>query len=165
MAYLLDTNIFITAKNEYYGLDFCPAFWDWLAAENKSKNVFSVEKVGNEMQAGDDELKDWAATQGSGFFLKPNSLFPAAMAKVSAWANNSQKYRQAAVNQFLTVADCYLVAQALSGQHVVVTNEVSAPGSVYKIKIPDACDALGVERVRLYEMLRRSNARFVLEAA
>jgi len=27
MAYLLDANVFIQAKNLYYGLDFCPAFW------------------------------------------------------------------------------------------------------------------------------------------
>jgi len=25
MAYLLDANVFIEAKNRYYGLDFCPA--------------------------------------------------------------------------------------------------------------------------------------------
>jgi hypothetical protein len=23
-------NVFIQAKNLHYGLDFCPAFWDWL---------------------------------------------------------------------------------------------------------------------------------------
>ena len=27
MAYLLDANVFIQAKNLHYGLDFCPAFW------------------------------------------------------------------------------------------------------------------------------------------
>ena len=26
--YLLDANVFIEAKNRYYGFDFCPAFWD-----------------------------------------------------------------------------------------------------------------------------------------
>jgi hypothetical protein len=26
MLYLLDTNIFIQAKNLHYGMDFCPAF-------------------------------------------------------------------------------------------------------------------------------------------
>ena len=30
MLYLLDSNIFIEAKNRYYGMDFCPAFWDSL---------------------------------------------------------------------------------------------------------------------------------------
>ncbi len=28
--FLLDTNIFIQAKNLHYGFDFCPAFWEWL---------------------------------------------------------------------------------------------------------------------------------------
>ena len=32
MAYLLDANVFISAKNLHYGLDFCPAFWDSCAA-------------------------------------------------------------------------------------------------------------------------------------
>ena len=27
MAYLLDSDVFIRAKNDHYGFDFCPAFW------------------------------------------------------------------------------------------------------------------------------------------
>ena len=34
MSYLLDADVFIQAKNLHYGLDFCPAFWDWLIATN-----------------------------------------------------------------------------------------------------------------------------------
>ncbi len=34
MAYLLDANVFIQAKNLHYGFDFCPAFWDWLVVSN-----------------------------------------------------------------------------------------------------------------------------------
>ncbi|MEI6386650.1 MAG: DUF4411 family protein [Spirochaetota bacterium] len=56
MSYLLDSNIFIQAKNLHYGFDFCPAFWDWLAASNAVGKVFSVEKVGDELIAGSDEL-------------------------------------------------------------------------------------------------------------
>ena len=51
MAYLLDANVFIAANNLHYGLDFCPAFWDWLVAGHESERVFSVEKVGDEVQA------------------------------------------------------------------------------------------------------------------
>jgi len=42
MTYLLDTNIFIQAKNLHYGFDFCPAFWDWLIASNNAQVVFSI---------------------------------------------------------------------------------------------------------------------------
>lgn len=45
MAYLLDANVFIQAKNLHYGLDFYPAFWQWLIENNESKIVFSIEKV------------------------------------------------------------------------------------------------------------------------
>ena len=47
MKYLLDTNVFIAAKNLHYGLDFCPAFWDWLVVGNLQKAVYSIEKVGD----------------------------------------------------------------------------------------------------------------------
>lgn len=58
MPYLLDANVFIQAKNLHYGLDFCPAFWSWLIAENANKNVFSIERVADEILAGGDELAD-----------------------------------------------------------------------------------------------------------
>ena len=56
MGYLLDADVFIRAKNLHYGLDFCPAFWDWLIAQNSVGQVFSIERVGDEVQAVDDEL-------------------------------------------------------------------------------------------------------------
>ena len=58
MAYLLDADVFIRAKNLHYGLDFCPAFWDWLVDNNASGSVFSVEKVGDEVQAVADKLDE-----------------------------------------------------------------------------------------------------------
>ena len=163
MAYLLDADAFIAANNLHYGLDFCPAFWDWLVAGHESERVFSVEKVGDEVQALGDELSKWAEARGNGFFLPPDaSVFPA-LAEVSAWATG-QAYEPAAVNTFLQVADYYLVAQARAGRHTVVTHEVPS-ASTRKIKIPDACIGLGIKCMTPYEMLRRERARFVLGAA
>ena len=53
MKYLLDTNVFIQAKNLHYGLDFCPAFWDWLVLMNARGLVFSIDKVAAEIDAGE----------------------------------------------------------------------------------------------------------------
>ena len=39
MAYLLDANVFIQAKNLHYGFDFCPAFWDWLVAQQRRQGL------------------------------------------------------------------------------------------------------------------------------
>jgi hypothetical protein len=72
MAYLLDANVFIQAKNLHYGLDFCPAFWDWLVASNAAQSVFSIEKVGDEVDAVADELSPFLGVdQGC---LHPHAL-------------------------------------------------------------------------------------------
>lgn len=160
MPYLLDADVFIRAKNLHFGMDFCPAFWDWIVREHQNGRVFSVEKVGDELQAGADELSTWAAARGPGFFLRPDaSVFPA-LARGSHWAT-SQNYAPAAVSSFLQVADYYLVAQALAGNHAVVTHEVPS-ASTRRIKIPDACIALDIKVMSPYEMLRTERARFVL---
>ena len=59
MSYLLDANVFIQAKNLHYGLDFCPAFWQWLIDSNNTGRVHSIDKVRDELAAGADELTDW----------------------------------------------------------------------------------------------------------
>ena len=69
-AYLLDANVFIQAKNLHYGFDFCPAFWDWLVVQNDKGKVASIDKVADELRAGDDELAGWAAAQGDDFFCR-----------------------------------------------------------------------------------------------
>ncbi|MFH1970333.1 MAG: DUF4411 family protein [Verrucomicrobiota bacterium] len=160
MAYLLDADVFIRAKNFHYGLDFCPAFWAWLIMKNATKQVFSIEKVGDELDAGGDELVDWAAQRGSGFFLKPDAAILPALGQVSTWAT-SQQYEPAAVNTFLQVADYYLVAHALAHGHIVVTHEKASP-SIKTIKIPNACIGFGVKCMTAFEMLRHERARFIL---
>ena len=162
MPYLLDADVFIRAKNLHYGFDFCPAFWDWLIAGNDAGRVFSIEKVGDEIQAVADDLSEWAEARGDGFFLRPDAAVFPALATVSTWAN-SKGYEAAAVSTFLQVADYYLVAQAQAGEHTVVTHEVPS-ASTRKIKIPDACIGLGIKCMTPYEMLRRQRARFVLGA-
>jgi hypothetical protein len=162
MAYLLDANVFIQAKNLHYGLDFCPAFWEWLIQKNAERTVFSIEKVEDELVAIADQLAHWASNRGSGFFLKPDAKLLVALGTVSAWAAN-QSYEPAAVNTFLLVADYYLVGYALAHGHTVVTHEIAST-STKKIKIPDACIGLGIKVVSPYEMLRTERARFILEA-
>ena len=54
MTCLLDANVFIQAKNLHYGLDFCPAFWHWLIEKNMAGQVFSIDKVADEIAAGAD---------------------------------------------------------------------------------------------------------------
>jgi hypothetical protein len=144
----------------HYGLDFCPAFWDWLIVQNAVRQVFSIERVGDEIEAGADDSAMWAADRGPGFFVKPDPTMLPALGLVSSWATG-QHYEPAAVSTFLQVTDYYLVAHALAHGHTVVTHEIAST-STKRIKIPDACIGLGVKCVTPFEMLRRKRARFVL---
>jgi len=163
MAYLLDANVFIQAKKLHYGLDFCPAFWDWLIAENKAGRVFSIDRVGGEIQAVADELAGWATARGDGFFLPPDATMLPSLEAVSVWVNG-QGYQAAAVNTFLQVADYYLTAHAHAHGHTVVTHEIAAD-SVRKVKIPNVCIGMRVPCITPFEMLRRERARFILGPA
>ena len=110
----------------------------------------------------EDELSGWADARTEGFFLAPDAAVLPALAEVGDWAF-SQSYAYSAVEIFLQVADCHIVARALSGEYTVVTHEITS-AFVHRVKIPDACAGLGVKCVTPFEMLRRERARFVLGA-
>ncbi len=161
MAYVLDADVFIRANNLHYGLDFCPAFWDWILIQNSKGNLYSIEKVGDEILGVEDSLSEWATDRGSDFFLKPTPEIVSALAEVSAWAND-QDYEPSAVSTFLQVADYYLVSHAKAMGFSVVTHEVPS-ASKKKIKIPDACIGLDIKCLTPFQMLRRERARFILD--
>ena len=161
MAYLLDANIFIQAKNEYYGFDICPGYWDWLERENSAGNVFSIDRIGDELKQGNDLLSEWATARGKRFFLPLDDAAIQAMRRVSTWVQNAD-YHDHAKRGFFSGADPFLVAYGLAHGHTVVTHEVHVEGERRKVKIPTVCRALQVPCIRTFEMLRRENARFVI---
>lgn len=162
MKYLLDSNVFIEAKNRYYGFELCPGFWEWLERARERGRVASIEKVLDELDGGRDELAAWSREQGEEFFLPLDAEVVRSMRTVTQWAT-SAGYDQSAVSTFLQAADYYLVAHAHAHGLTVVTHET--PGAIKRIKIPDACAGVGVRFVDPFTMLRVERARFVLEVA
>lgn len=161
MAYVLDSDVFIQAKNLHYGFDFCPAFWDWILSEHRRGTVLSIEQVKDELLAGADELADWAKERESTFFAAPDVAVLSALVEVANWAVSEERYEQVAVDAFLQSADFYLVSTALAKDYIVISHEVPS-GSAKKIKIPDACISLRVKFLNPFGMLRRERATFVL---
>jgi len=162
MAYLIDTDIFIAAKNLHYGMDFCPAFWDWLLASNSRGKLISIGAVKDDLVDGGDDLAVRGRLRDDSFFvpLAPSDLV--SLGDVTAWANNHSTYTPAAKQTFLGCSDYFVVAQALSGGHTVVTHE-KPENSLKRIKIPNVCVALNVRYVTCWQMLRTERARFVLQ--
>ena len=150
MSYLLDTSIFIRCKNEM-PMDIFQGFWKRLADLAQNGQIYSSVKVKEEIDKGNDELKQWCADKlPKGFFL-PFDAFDD-YSKLMTWAN-SNVFTLAAKQEFATVADAYLVATAAAKGMKVVSFETSDPLCKKRVKIPDACMAVSVEYCSLNELL------------
>lgn len=159
--YLLDTNIFIQAKNLHYGFDFCPAFWDWLIIQSNNGVVGSLGSVREELLEGKDDLSEWVRNKGKNLFVDIDESATQKFPNVQDWLSG-QNYEDAKIRDFSYVADFQLVACALAHGCTVVTHEAFEGGATKKVKIPDVCEGLGINYILPYKMLRSEQARFVL---
>jgi len=100
MPYLLDSNVFIEAKNKYYQFSLCPGFWDWLIRENANGKIFSHDSVLRELATFGDDLSQWAASRGQAFFIKSDQSTITALTTVANWVVG-QNFRPVAI--FLAV--------------------------------------------------------------
>jgi hypothetical protein len=160
--YLLDANVFITAKNAHYGMDFVPAFWEWLQQAHDDGLVFSVEAVRDELVGGADELARWAQSLPATFFKAVDEAAVTELRKLASWASGHDQYTDAAKAEFLNSADYFLVGQAKALGYIVVTHERPAPDAKKRIRIPEACNPVGATYQLPWTMLRDQEARFVL---
>lgn len=159
MRYLVDTNVFIEAKNRHYAFDIVPGFWDWLERAHADGNVFTIEKVANEIRPNKDSLAEWFARQEGTFIISGASADVPNLQRLATWAQGAE-FTPAALNDFLSSADYYLVAQAATHGAAAVTHEV-ASNSLKKIKIPAAAAAMGVSCITPFDMMRQLQARLV----
>ncbi|MHB9004007.1 MAG: DUF4411 family protein [Coriobacteriia bacterium] len=160
--FLLDANVFITAKNTYYGTDFAPGFWNWIAEEHDVIGLGSVVAVREELLAQEDALSDWTRSLPDGFWLEEAGADVVALRDIATWAmSGDPRFRHEARIEFLASADFRLLGQALAGKHAVVTHEVAQPEGKKKIKIPDVCAAFGVEQREPFELFRHLGLHLV----
>lgn len=160
--YLIDANALIEAKNRYYAFDIAPGFWDWLDTAHGDGLAGSIDAVRSELLEGSDELSAWAHARKD-FFLPMDEAGTKQFGPLTAWVS-SQKFTAAAQAEFAgDQADYQLVAYAKAHGHTIVTHELSEPLRRNRVKIPDACIALGVDYTTPFDMLRQSNATLGLE--
>lgn len=159
--FLIDSDVFIWAKDHAYFFDINPEFWGWLEEGHEQGYFYSLDVVRDEVCAGDkklaDPLRDWASQSNlDSFFLSTKGVM-AEMATVAAWAT-AQKYLPGAIAKFLkaNAADAWLVSYALkySGEFIIVTRETSEPSRPSQIKIPDAAQAMGIQTIHPLALIR-----------
>jgi hypothetical protein len=159
MAYLLDSDVFIQASNMHYQFAFCSAFWDWIDREHAARKILSIDRVLKEIRDGlFGELKPWAEARPSLFVKSADIETSECNTRVALWV--SQNYDEAGYEKFFAGADFVLVGYALAHNHIVVTQENTKGGK--KVKIPDACDAMGVKCINTWDLLKAECPKFIL---
>lgn len=154
MTLLLDSNALLTPALSYYAFDICGGYWGWIVQAAAAGDVKSISPVKRELRQKDDQVKNWIDFHATDLFLPDDAAIANTMGQVATWAG-SNGYTSAAVTEFLSKADAYLIAYAMLGGHQIVTFETSAPGSRNRIKIPDAGNAFGVSSITPFQMLRQ----------
>ncbi len=162
--YLVDSDVLITAKNLYYAFDICPGFWECLLHHHREGQVFSVDRVRNELLAGrkTEDLVQWVKNDvPQKFFLAVDTDEVARVyTDIMMWVQRHPNYFDHAKAKFATGADGWLVACALVHGATVVTNEQPAPASRKDVKLPDVCQEFKVRRENTFDMLRALKAQF-----
>ena len=162
--YLLDSNIFIQAKNEYYSFDIVPSFWEKLNLLAKD-NVFSiidhVKKELTKSQENPDDLHLWIKNEYAGEILTTNkqhvlNAYEKITQRIITEHREENRYHQSAIDQFMTYenADTWLISYALAYDCSIVTAEKYEPGVKKSVKIPNVCKLFDIKCLTLFQFMR-----------
>ena len=161
--HLLDANVFIEAKNFYYGFDTFPGFWQWLDDEQADRQLGSIKPIRDELLKGNDDLSAWIEERkDSGWFLPVDDVETQRnFAEIATWVM-AQPFKEVAKAEFLSGADPWLIAKAKAIGATVVTHEIFDAQSRKKVKIPNVCRAFTVPCINIFDLLRQTGATFTL---
>jgi len=163
--FVVDSNFFIEAHRSTYPLDVAHSFWNKVKQLAHDKKIVSIDKVKKEIYDHEDALKQWCVANLPNDFFKDTTTVLTEYGQVAAWAGSrSGHYLPNALAEFLHAdeADAYIVAYTLADKvnSVLVTQETSEPNRRNKIKIPEPCNALGVQYCNTIDMFRRLGETF-----
>ena len=164
--FVLDSDVFIAAKNAYYAFDICPGFWNGILGAFQQGGVRSIDRIRNELLSGrrEEDLVQWVMNEvPDEFFYDSNADdVSSAFADVMLWVQRNGQYFDRAKAKFATEADGWFVAYSMVHGTVVVTNEQPRPDSRNRVLLPDACVQFQVPYKDTFVMLRELTVRFDL---
>lgn len=124
--FLLDSDVFIAAKNAYYAFDICPGFWAALIQAHLAGRVRSIDRIQRELLSGrrEEDLVQWVRNSVPSSFFDDSDAeaISSAYTEVMLWVQRNPQYLDRARAKFATEADGWLVAYAMVHGTVIVTN-------------------------------------------
>lgn len=165
-VFVLDSDVFIAAKNAYYAFDICPGFWAGILQAHARKSVRSIDRIKAELLAGqpNEDLVLWVKDQVPATFFDGTQAKEVldAYAEIILWVQRSSQYYPQAKAKFATEADGWLVAYSMVHGTTVVTNERPRPDSRKHVLLPDVCAQFNVRPADTFSMLRHLGVKFDL---
>src|SRR5580658_1632224 len=112
MAYAVDANVFINAHRLYYTFGICPGFWESLIYLHGQGQIFSIDRVRDEMVGKGDQLATWVADDvlDACFESSDTPDIIAAYAELVTWVNAQPQFTAAGKAEFAQKADAWLIA-------------------------------------------------------
>jgi Domain of unknown function (DUF4411) len=156
-GYWLDTDVYLQAALGVLAFDLAPDFWVLLeeSAEHDiigSPKYVCMELV--ELSGRDDAIKRWAETQRSKgiLFHEPDEKVLANYTLIADYVNNNMD--QSEGDDFLDGADAWVIAHAMTGGAVAVSQEKLAGRGSKLVKVPNICGHFSVECIKTDQLLR-----------
>jgi hypothetical protein len=157
VKYWLDTDVYIQAAHNELAFDLDPDFWLLLeqSAENGiigSPKYVCMELV--ELSPHDDQIKKWADAQRDKTFLfhEPDDSVLANYTKIADYVNGNLD--QSEGDDFLNGADAWVIAHAMTGGAVAVSQERLVGPNSKKVQVPNICEHFSVECIKTDALLR-----------
>ena len=156
IRYSLDTNVFITAWNEYYHYEVCMGCWDCLHILAKNDVIFCSEIVRDEIAKKDDSLNRWLKGVESDMVKSSES----------ETIQNSiieilKEYPEVGEKKWASEADVWVLAHAIEAKATVVTKEMPVDEMNSKRKkLPNLCNEKNIRWIDDFTFIREVGIRF-----
>lgn len=160
-VYLMDASEYMEAAGGYFAFDITPAFWERLIELESKGRAFSIDRVKEELERGNDALADWSKNDFShGFRSTGDVAVVTAYRKVMDWVMQEKQYTDGAKSDFAKGADGWLVAYSMVHGCVLVTHEKVNNEVKKRIPIPNVCHHFKVKFCNIFDMLRELGIKF-----
>jgi hypothetical protein len=153
----IDTDVYLQAANDVLAFDATPEFWTMLEERSKAGIIGSPRHVCIELvdlSGRDDAIAKWAAAQREAglLFHDPDESVLANYTKIADYVHS--KCDQAEGDRFLNGADPWVIAHAMAGGTVAVSQEKMAGLGSKLVKIPNICVHFNVACIKTDALIR-----------
>src|SRR5690606_3678535 len=139
-----------------------PGYWDWLDQQFSTGQVGSVSMIYDELFNYGDVLSDWVKERRDRFCPVDDEETQAKLAEIANFIAQHPTYAEPYISQFLNGADAWLIAKAAVMVAEVVTHEKRVGDNSKHVKIPNICDAFGVNCRNTYDLMDTLKAKLIL---